>query len=372
MKKITTLKILKDKTVLLRADFNVPMKGSRITDPFRIVKTIPTIKLLRKLGAKIIIISHIGDDGSTSLKSVARELNKSLPVTFVPAVIGPKVDKAIALMKSRDVVLLENLRTEKGEKDNDPVFAETLASYADIYVNDAFSVCHREHASVVGVPKLLPHYAGLQLIDEVAHLSIALKRPPRPFLFILGGAKFATKLPVLKRYMKDANHIVVGGALANEVWQEEGLQVGTSLVDTEDFGLEHLESHTKVYLPEDVVVRRGAKHMTVGRNEVTKDEQIVDIGTQSCMYIAGLVKQSKLIVWNGPLGLYESGFSGSTKWLIELLAKSRAETIVGGGDTVALISKMKLEKKFSFVSTGGGAAIDFLAQGSLPGIEVLK
>lgn len=338
MRSLKLIKNLKDKTVLLRVDFNVPIKDGKVEDDFRITKALPTINFLIKKGARIILITHLGKDGTASLKPVKKRFF------------------AISKISEDRVTFFENIRKFPGEIKNDQIFAKKLSTMGDIYVNDAFSVSHRKHASVVGLPKYLPSFAGLQLQEEVENLSHAFKKTKHPFLFILGGAKFSTKMPLIKKYLKLADQVFVGGALANDFLKAKGYEVGQSLTSDTNFGIKELLKNKKLILPTDFIKRDGV---------------ILDIGKESVESLASLIKKSKLILWNGPLGKYEDGGAGATKKILKLVADSKAETIIGGGDTVALISKMKMEKNFSFVSTGGGATLDFLASGTLPGIKVL-
>lgn len=349
MRSIKILKNLKGKTALVRVDFNVPIKNGRVLDDFRIKKTLPTIKFLQKKGAKIILISHLGEDGKKSLKPVANYLKK-----FV----------------KKDIVLLENIRRYDGEIKNDLNFAKKLARLGDFYVNEAFSVSHRQHASIVGVPKYLPSYAGFQLEEEIKNLSVVFKKPKHPFLFILGGAKFSTKMPLIKKYLKLADNVFVGGALLNDFLKAKGYEIGKSLVDNTK-GIKEILKNKKLILPIDVVVKNGNKLISRKANEVKKNEIILDVGNNSIKIIEPYIKKSKLILFNGPLGKYEDGNDRATKKVLKLVARSKAESIIGGGDTVSLVSKMKMENKFSFVSTGGGATLDFLAHGTLPGIKAL-
>jgi phosphoglycerate kinase len=340
MRSIKQIKNLKGKTVLLRVDFNVPIKGGKVEDDFRIIKALPTINFLIKKGAKIILITHLGKDGTASLQPVIKRF-------FAISKIAPG-----------KVTFFENIRKFPGEMKNDPALAKKLSALGDIYVNDAFSVSHREHTSVVALPKYLPSYAGFQLEEEVENLSHAFKKTKHPFLFILGGAKFSTKMPLLKKYLKLADYVFVGGALANDFLKAKGYDVGKSLVGEDSYGIRELLKNKKLILPVDFVKKDGA---------------IIDIGKNSIKDLESYIKKAKFILWNGPLGRYEDGGAEATKKILKLVAGSKAETIIGGGDTVALISKMNPpaggEKKFSFVSTGGGATLDFLANGTLPGIK---
>ncbi|KKR70245.1 MAG: Phosphoglycerate kinase [Candidatus Nomurabacteria bacterium GW2011_GWB1_40_7] len=339
MRSIKQIKNLKGKTALLRVDFNVPIKNEKVMDDFKIIKALPTINFLLKRGAKIILITHLGKDGTKN--------------------IVPVIKKFFALSKisKSKVTFFENIRKFRGEMKNDQIFAKRLASLGDIYVNDAFSVSHRKHASIVSLPKYLPNFAGFQLEKEVKNLSHVFNKPKHPFLFILGGAKFETKMPLIKKYLKLADHVFVGGALANDFLKAKGYDVGKSLVSDTNYGIKELLKNKKLILPTDFV---------------EKNRVILDIGEESTKNLALLIKKAKLILWNGPLGKYKDGGAEATKKVLKLVADAKAESIIGGGDTVALISKMKMEKKFSFVSTGGGATLDFLANGTLPGLKVLR
>jgi phosphoglycerate kinase len=404
MKSIRQLKNIRGKRVLVRVDFNVPIRGGKILDTFRIEKALLTINYLRKKGARIILISHLEAESGKSLKPVARYLSKaSLPraseaslrgklsksseIQFVSKVWGKEVDEAINKMRAGEVILLENLRQEKGEEKNDMKFAKKLARLGDIYVNDAFPVSHRKHASVVSLPKLLPAYAGFQLEEEVKNLEAALKNPPHPFLFILGGAKFETKLPLIKKYLKLADNVFIGGALLNDFLKAKGYEVGKSLVyDTK--GIKKILNNRKLILPDDVIVKSVNKLINKKANEVKKDEIILDIGNDSVKMIEPLIQKSKLILWNGPLGKYENGGDKATKKILNILLKERSKMIIlGGGDLVDVLSNLKPKsparnasrsdaggyklKPNLFVSTGGGAMLEFLAKGTLPGIKAL-
>lgn len=351
MKSIKSLKNIKNKTALVRVDFNVPIKNGKVLDDFRIQKTIPTIKFLQNKGAKVILVSHLGKDGKESLKPVAECLRKYI---------------------KKDIVLLENIRQYTGEEKNDSKFAKELANLADFYVNDAFSVSHRKHASVVGAPKYLPSYAGFQLEEEIKNLSKVLKNKKHPFLFILGGAKFSTKMPLIKKYINSADNLFIGGALANDFLKAKGCEIGKSLTDNTKIP-DFILNNKKLILPVDVVVLAGKKIINKKISEVKKNEVIIDIGKESVKLAESYIKKAKLILWNGPLGKYEEKSGDiATKKLLKSVASLKAESIIGGGDIVSIVSKLKLEKKISFVSTGGGATLDFLANGTLPGIKVLK
>jgi len=357
----------------MRVDFNVPMKDGKILDDFRIKASLPTIEYLKKKGAIVILLAHIGDDGKESLKPVAIRLKKFLPEAhFIESsIFSDETKKIINDLKNGDVVLLENIRREEGEKKNSPSFARGISRYGDIYVNDAFSVSHRPHASIIGIVKCLPGYAGLQMIDEVDNLSKAFN-PKHPFLFILGGSKFETKIPLIKKFLREADHVFIGGAIANDFFKGKGYEVGTSLVSEGMVQVKPFFKNKNLVLPIDVIANKGNTSRNVKPNEVLHDESIVDIGKDTVELLGGLIEKAAFILWNGPLGKYESGFGGSTEKILKLISKSKANSIVGGGDTVALITKLKLADKIGFVSTGGGATLDFLAKGTLPGIKALK
>ncbi|MEI6280775.1 MAG: phosphoglycerate kinase [bacterium] len=371
MRNIKQIKNVKGKRVLLRVDFNVPIVDGKVGDDFRIIKALPTIKFLQKKGAKLILITHLGKGGETLLP-IVNVLNKYIKVEFVGDVVGPIVQKAVSLMMNGDIVLLENIRNNKGENECSKTFAKELAKFADIYVNDAFSVSHRKDASIILLPKLLTSYSGLQLEEEVKNLSEAFKNTKHPFLFILGGAKFSTKVPLIKKYLKLADQVFIGGALANDFLKAKGYEVGQSLVSDTNYGIEKILKNKKLILPEDVLVKNGDKLINKKVNEVGKDEVIIDIGSETIEKLKPFIKNAKLVLWNGPLGKYEAGGAIATKEIIKIVATSRAKSIIGGGDTVTIISGMKMENEFSFISTGGGATLDFLANGTLPGIKALK
>lgn len=343
---------LKGKRVILRADFNVPIEKGKVMDNFRIKKTLPTINLLRKKGAKIIILSHVSKGETATLYPEA----KYLKIDFIPHIFGPVVEKKISQMKNGDILLLENLRTDKREEKNDKNFAKKLAGVGDIYVNDAFSVSHRNHASVVAITRFIPSYAGLLFEEELKNLQHAFK-PKHPFLLILGGIKFGTKLGVVEKFLKIADKIFIGGALANNFFKAQGLDIGKSAFDGK-VSIKKYLNNPKIILPIDV--RR-------------KNNTILDCGPNTIKILKALINKSKFVLWNGPLGDVEKrGFEKGTIELAKILAQSKARTIIGGGDSIGAIDRMGILHKFSFVSTAGGAMLEFLAKGTLPGIEALK
>jgi 3-phosphoglycerate kinase len=373
MKTLNNIQSFKSVKILLRADFNVPVKNGVVIDDYRIRMTLPTIDLLMSKGAKVIMISHLeAIDGSNgTLEPVAEHLKKlGKSVLFVKNWKNARnvIDNE---MKDGECILLENLRTFEGEKANDPKFSKELASLGDIYVNDAFSVSHRAHASVVGVTKFLPSYAGLQLEKEVANLSKAFN-PTHPFLFILGGAKFETKLPLLQKFIDIADLVFVGGALATDVFKAKGYEVGQSLVSKTNIDLTGFAGNSKLLLPVDI---ENQDHEIKLAEGMSKDDRSMDSGPKTLELLKQKISEAKFILWNGPLGVYESGFKRPTLELARLVAGATshgAETIVGGGDTIAAIAENSDHDKFTFISTGGGAMLEFLAKGTLPGIEALE
>jgi len=364
---------IKGKKILMRVDFNVPIRDGKILDDFRIKKTIPTIEYLQKKGAILILISHLGDDGSKSFSSIASSLKKYIKnFSFIDTpILLNEAEIVLSKLKAGDVVLLDNIRKEVGEKKNDVSFARGLSRLGDMYVNEAFACSHREHSSIVGLPKFLPSYAGFQLEEEIKNLSMAFNHK-NPFVFILGGAKFSTKIPLIKKFLKKADTIFIGGALMNDFFKAQGLEVGKSLVDEENFNLKSIIKSSSLMIPSDVKVISGKNKRITTVNDIHPDETIVDVGPESIKTLEEKIKNAKFILMNGPMGKYEDGFSEATEKILKSIATSKAQSIIGGGDTVELISKLKLEKNLGFVSTGGGATLDFLAKGTLPGIKALK
>lgn len=368
---------LKGKRVLLRLDLNVPINESgEITDAFRLEKAISTVDLLREREAKTIIIAHLEnkDGGNSSLLPIWHHLNGYFKTDFCQTFFTPEAIDKVLKLENKGVLMFENLRINPGEKENDLDFAKKLAQMADIYVNDAFSVCHREHASVVSVPKFLPHYGGIVLKSEIENLSKVFN-PNHPFVFVLGGAKFSTKLPLIQKFLKTADGVFVGGALADDVFKQMGYEVGTSLVSKESVDLKEIISSPKFRTFSDVTVTKGEEIKFKKINEIGKDECVVDCGPETVEEFRKIISGAKTIVWNGPMGNYELGFSDKTEQFAEIIAEETrmgAESIVGGGDTVASIQKLNIENKLSFVSTGGGAMLDYLVNETLPGIKALE
>ncbi|MEX0933189.1 MAG: phosphoglycerate kinase [Candidatus Paceibacterota bacterium] len=353
--------------VLVRVDFNVPIENSEVRGEFRIMRSLKTINYLRERGAKIILVSHV--ESTSSLEPVSLFLKNHVPHTFVVSLRSDAGQEVLSKMKNGDIVLLENIRHESGEKTNDSELAEFLASLADLYVNDAFSVSHRAHASIVGIPRFLPGCAGFLLEEEIMILSRALT-PKKPFLFILGGAKFETKLPLIRKFQHIANTIIIGGALANDIYKAKGLAVGRSLVSGE-VDLSEIINDSKIIVPSEIIAKRGSEVFTTAVKNIESEDSIIDASPEWIRSLEETIANARTILWNGPVGKYESEGKAGTVELAKLIAKSSAYSIVGGGDTLAVIAEHNLEEKFSFISTGGGAMLDFLANGSLPGIRAL-
>lgn len=369
---ITEYKGVAGKRVLLRVDFNVPLEEGEVRDAYKIEQSLPTINFLRKRGARVILLSHLGKGKpEDTLEPVAKYLNQKFPLMFLDKLMSPENTDIVNVLHDGDVVLLENLRHNPGEEKNDPEFVRYLASLGDIYVNDAFAVSHRAHASVVGIPAILPHYAGLLLAEEVKHLAVTFS-PKHPFLFVLGGAKISTKMPLLKKFLDIADRVFVGGVAANDFLKAGGHEIGRSIVGlSETDGIKAYGTHERLILPSDVVVKNEAGREVRSVDGVARGDMIVDVGPETIHGLEEIVAAAALIVWNGPLGYYEAGFTEGTRELLSLIANSRATSIVGGGDTVALVNEMGFLDRFSFVSTGGGAMLDFLLNETLPGIDAL-
>lgn len=381
---------LKGKRVFIRADFNVPLDANlMITDDRRIRSTLPTINYAIDEGAKVILASHLGRpkgkvDPRLSLAPVARRLQRLLnkEVIFAQDCIGPQVEQLVAKMKEGDVILLENLRFHIEEERNDEKFAKALASLADFYVNDAFGASHRAHASIVGIPKFLPSAAGFLLKKEIEYLKGAVESPIRPFVVILGGAKVGGKIGVLENLANKANKIIIGGGMAFTFIKAMGYEVGDSLVESDmiDFASKIMqklhEKKVKFYLPVDVVIAQsmdpGAETKIVPVQEIPQNWRGVDIGPASVKLFTEALHDAKTILWNGPMGIFEiDAFSRGTFAIAHAVADSYAFTIVGGGDTDYAVHKAGVSDAISFISTGGGAALQLLEGKELPGLAVL-
>lgn len=360
---------LRGKRVFLAIDLNVPIQDEKVVDDYRVQRSRATLKFLHNSGARTLLVSHRTEE-TASLHPVYEYLRKQYSVAFAKTLSDARTTLARAIDGS--FTLLENIRKIGGKKErnNDAAFAEELASLADRYVNEAFSISHRAHASIIGVPKSLPSYAGFLFEEEVKNLSKAFS-PEHPALVILGGAKFETKMPLIKTLLALADTVYLCGALANDVYKARGYEVGVSLVSETAPDAVLLEN-PKLQVPSDVIVRTAEDSKETGSSAVGKGEKIVDAGSDALADLRALIEKAKFVLWNGPLGEYEAGFNTGTVALAQMLAECDAETIIGGGDSLAVVSKLGLIERFSFVSTGGGAMLEFLATGTLPGIEALK
>ena len=369
---LRTLKDLPDikgLRVLVRAALNAPVENGKVTDPYRLEKTLPTVEYLLKRGARVILTSHLSKEGA-SLKPMYEYLKNKISVSFVQDIAGSAARSAASALKDGEALILENLRLNAGEEANDEQFAREMASLADIYVNDTFDVAHRKHAGVVSVPKFLPSYAGLQFMAEVDGLTPALS-PESPSLAIIGGAKLVTKVKLIETLLSKYDHVFVGGAIVNDFYKAKGYEVGKSLISGADSAKPML-GNSKIILPDELIVENPAgSHETVA-TEVGTEDVIIDISPKAIEKLAAYTAKAKTILWNGPMGNFEKGFREGTDVLAKLIANSGAKSIVGGGDTLSSIQNLNLMSKFSFVSTAGGAMLDFLANGTLPGIQALE
>jgi len=360
------------KRVLVRSDFNLPLDGKGgVSDLFRLTQGWKTIEYLSGRGARVICISHIGRDPGESIEPVARAMKQFGAVVFVPDVSGAMAQEAAKAMKDGEILLLENVRRDARETENDETLARELAALADIYVDDAFAAAHRPHASIAGVPKLLPHYAGLLMRDEVKAIDAA-RAPQNPSFAILGGAKFETKAPLIKLLLEKYDHLFITGALANDVFKARGLLVGRSLISKELPDASIL-NHPHLLAPVDVTVENSAGQASVKKPEgVGPDDKIVDIGPDTVALLAPCIAEAKFILWAGPTGMYEKGYLHYTQALAELISQSSGQKVIGGGDTIAAIEATGISKDgLGFLSTGGGAMLEYLLKGTLPGIEAL-
>ncbi len=388
---ITELKNLVDKRVLVRVDWNVPVKNNKVLNDFKIVKSLATIRFLQNAGAKVILVSHLGRPTkptlSLSLAPVVKRAEKLLGITiplvsFVNAKDRVLAEKKVFGLKRHHVMMLENIRFCAGEEDNKVGLAKDLSRLADYFVLDGFAVAHRAAASVTGVAKFLPSYAGLLLSEEVNVVSSAVTKPKKPLVIILGGAKVETKIPVLKYLLAKADYILLGGGLVNTYLWAKGHQVGGSLIGKE-YKAEILRycSKKKIILPVDVIVGKangkGAYAVPLTANlALKKDEAIYDIGPASVQLFSKYIKQGQTLIWNGAMGMFEVPVYGyGTKAIACLFAarsKGKAVGIAGGGETVELLEQLGLMGSVDLVSTGGGAMLELLSGKKLPGITILQ
>ena len=384
---------VKGKRVLVRADLNVPMEAGRVTDMLRIERQAPTMRELAEKGARVIVLSHFDRPKgkvvpSMSLKPVCAALSSALgrPVAFADDCVSPVAEKAVAALKDGDVLLLENTRFHKGEEDNDPAFAKELAKLGDIFVNDAFSAAHRAHASTEGIAHLLPSVAGRAMEAELSHLHQALDDPKRPVMAVVGGAKVSTKIPLLENLIQKVDMLVIGGAMANTFLAAQGIFVGRSLYEPDHLKTAErivslaTETGTILILPDDVVVasefKANAHHRTVPVREVAENEMILDVGPDSIDEFERRLQTTATLVWNGPFGAFETrpfdrGTVAAAKLVAERTKQGRLLSVAGGGDTVAALNHAGVADDFSYVSTAGGAFLEWLEGQELPGVAAL-
>lgn len=383
---------VKDMVVFVRADMNVSIKDGKIIDDTRIKATIPTIEYLVNNGAKVVLTSHLGSpkgvvNDSLSLKIVLERLKELMPkikFNFSNDCIGEQTKKDIQDTNFGEVILLENLRFHEGEEANDENFAKELASLADIYVNDAFSTCHRKHASMVGVPAILPAYAGFTLEKELENLTNLVSNPEKPVMVIVGGSKVSTKLELLRALVKKYEYVVVGGGMANTFLYAMGKPIGKSLREEElkDEALallkEAKENNCEVILPVDVVVAKQVAEnqavKTVLVDNVEDDDIIVDLGEKTITNIKETLTKCKTVIWNGPIGIYEIspfnlGTDNLATYIANLTQNGGIKSVAGGGDILAALNKAEITEDFTYVSTAGGAFLKWLEKGKLPAVE---
>jgi len=394
MEKLTIRDIdVKDKRVLVRVDFNVPMNEDTgvITDDSRIRASLPTIKYLLDHRAKVILCSHLGrpkgaPEDKFRMAPVAKRLSELIgkPVATTRDCIGPEAEAAAKSMKSGDILLLENLRFHAEEEKNGPDFAKALASLAEIYVNDAFGTAHRAHASIVGVTKYLqPAVAGFLLEKELVNLGGILTNPVHPFAALLGGAKVSDKVALIENIISKVDHILIGGGMAATFLKSEGYEVGQSLIEADriataaDLIKKTKANKVNLVLPVDVVITNEVSdkgsYQVIAIDKIPKDMKIVDIGPKTIESFTAVLKACKTVFWNGPMGVYEiNQFAKGSIAMAQLLAGLKASTVIGGGSTADMVYDMKLADKMTFVSTGGGASMSFLSGEVLPGVEALS
>jgi len=380
------------KRVIVRCDFNVPMENGIITDESRIAAAIPTIDYLAEKGAKIILMSHLGrpdgqPDMKYSLRPVADKLTeltgKQIKFISSPDVVDQEVIETAAGLKPGEVMLLENVRFSPKESIKDPGFSKTLASLADVYVNDAFGTAHRDHSSISGIAEYLPSVSGFLIEKEVAFLGKAIEHPKRPFLAILGGAKVKDKIPVIENLLNKVDTLIIGGGMAYTFFRAIGFEVGKSIVDEDGIELagrilKKAEDHgTRLLLPLDTICAKefsnDSEIRICDRERIPEDMMGLDIGPKSVELFTSEIAKAETILWNGPMGVFEiPNFSSGTLKIAQAMSESGALTIIGGGDSAAAVEQFGLSGKMSHISTGGGASLEFLEGRPLPGIAVLQ
>ncbi|MBM4177325.1 phosphoglycerate kinase [Candidatus Gribaldobacteria bacterium] len=382
----------KNKRVLLRVDFNVPLKRGKIFDDFKIKRALPTINHLINQQAKIILLSHLGQpkpgfvrvSSKDSLKPIASYLSLILrsKVKFYQRIKGKRLEKITKKLKPGQVILLENVRFDKGEINNDLNFAKELAKLADVYVNEALSVCHRKHASITLLPTLLPAYLGLDFENEYNILQKIKQEPSRPFVCAIGGAKFESKLKVVKHFLEKSDAVLLGGKTANILLTFKGYSFNEAIPQWQKRALAEFKNisltSAKLHLPLDVIVSPKNDYFlyqrTAGPAAVKKEEAILDIGPETTKVFAEIISEAKAIFWSGVFGFteYEKYSQGTKEILKAIITNKQALKVAGGGETIAFIRKYHLENRFDFLLTGGGSTLDFLAGNELPGIKALK
>lgn len=382
---------LKDKKVIIRCDFNVPIKNGIIEDDNRIVESLPTINLVKDKGAKIILMSHLGrvesveDKINKTLKPVADRLSELLnqKIIFIDETRGEKLEQAINNLKNGDILLMENTRFEdidgKKESKNNPELGKYWSSLADFYVNDAFATAHRAHASNVGIATFLPSCFGLLIRKELNIFNKALNNPARPLTVIIGGSKVADKIGVLENLINKADYILIGGGMAYTFLKAKGYNIGASLLDEEkiDFCKNLLNKTDKIILPVDSLVAKDlneeSKVVTKNNDEFNDNDIGLDIGPKTIDLFKSYIQKSKTIIWNGPVGYFEiPAFAGGTRALADSIINVHCTSIVGGGDTASALINMGYKEKFTHISTGGGASLELLEGKELPGIKVIE
>ncbi len=384
---------VRGKRVLVRVDLNVPMENGKVTDTTRIERVAPTIAEIAEKSGKVILLSHLGrpkgPDPAQSLRPVAEAVARVIkrPVAFAPDCIGPAAEAAVAALKPGDVLCLENTRFHRGEEKNEPGFVAALAKLGDLWVNDAFSAAHRAHASTEGLGHHLPAYAGRAMQAELAALTRALDAPERPLAAIVGGAKISTKLDLLGNLLAKVDALIIGGAMANTFLAADGKPVGKSLAEHDlvatarDIMAKAAQHHRKIVLPVDAVVAHEfaarAPSRVVSVDAVAGDDMILDIGPRSIEHVVSVLARTKTLVWNGPFGAFElepfdTGTVEAAEAAAELSAAGKLVSVAGGGDTVAALNKAGVTDRFTYVSTAGGAFLEWLEGKALPGVEVLR
>lgn len=378
---------LKGKRVFIRVDFNVPMEKGKILDDTRIIEAFPTIQYAINSGAKVFLCSHLGRPKGKrleefSLKPVYEYLKSKLraPVYFLEDVTGGEAEKILSEVKEGEVVLLENIRFYEGETKNDPELSRILSRFAEVYINDAFSVCHRAHASVVGVAELVKEKGiGFLTEKELKYLNRVIGKPERPFYAIVGGSKVSTKIGVLKNLLNKIDKLIIGGAMANTFLYALGYKVGSSMIESEfietakEIIAEAREQDVKIYLPIDAIVERNGEAYLVSLEEIEEGDKIYDIGEETVDYFSAALEGAKTVIWNGPLGYFEKEpFDFGTIALARKVATLSAVTVAGGGDTLSALKKAGVIAAFSHTSTAGGAFLEYLEGKDLPGLAVLR